>query len=75
MQEQKGKPRETEIRFQRGIIFVRDLGNAFLGLTCGANVSWPILRMTLNVAASPFEKDQALQKLLAQNTRPAKPSR
>jgi predicted regulator of Ras-like GTPase activity (Roadblock/LC7/MglB family) len=57
-------PKETELRFDKGDLYIRDLGNAFQVILCLPQVNWSLLRITVNVAAAPFEKDAELQKSL-----------
>ena len=63
--------RDLELVFERRAVVARDLGNAALAVVCGADANLPMLRMTLNVAANPFESDAELQRGLQQ----AAPSR
>ncbi len=58
------KPRELEIRFERGGILVRVLGNAFAFIMCAPNVDWAMLRMSINVAAPTYEANTAVQNAL-----------
>ncbi len=58
--------KDIELRFERGDVYVRDMGNAIQVVLCEPQVNWSLLRMTANVAAAPFEKDSELQKNLSQ---------
>ncbi len=58
------KSKDVELRFQRGGIYMRNLGNAVELILCAPQVNWSLLRMTVNVAASAFEKDIELQNNL-----------
>lgn len=58
------KPRELEIRFERGGIFVRVIGHAFAFVMCAPSVDWAMLRMSLNVAAPTYETNTAVQNAL-----------
>lgn len=58
--------RDLEFRFEKKLIYARDLGNAFLTVYCSPDASLSMLRMTVNVAAAPFEADPDLQKSLKQ---------
>jgi hypothetical protein len=56
--------KEMQINFSRHSLYVRALGNAFGVILCNQNVNWSLLRMTVNVAAKPFETDRDLQRNL-----------
>ena len=58
--------KDLEVVFERRIVVARDLGNATLAVVCSENANLPLLRMTLNVAAGPFEGDAELQRGLKQ---------
>lgn len=58
--------RDIEVVFEGKTLVARDLGNATLAVVCGADANLPLLRMTLNVAANPFEGDAELQRGLQQ---------
>jgi predicted regulator of Ras-like GTPase activity (Roadblock/LC7/MglB family) len=58
--------RDLEVVFERKTVVARDLGNATLAVVCSADANLPLLRMTLNVAANPFEGDAELQRGLKQ---------
>jgi len=57
---------DLEVVFERKTVVARDLGNATLAVVCSADANLPLLRMTLNVAANPFEGDAELQRGLQQ---------
>ena len=57
---------DLEVVFERKTVLARDLGNAVLAVVCSAGANLPLLRMTLNVAASPIESDGELQRGLKQ---------
>ncbi len=57
---------DIELQYERKVVVAHDLGNALLVVVCNADVNLPLLRMTLNVAASPFEADAELQRALKQ---------
>lgn len=65
------KPKEMEIHFERASILARDLGNAFEAIWCAPTANAAMLRMAMNVAAAPFEKDGELQNAL-RNAAPAR---
>ncbi len=65
------KTRDLELRLARGNVLARDLGNAFIVVVCAPQVDWSLLRMALNVAAAPYEKNGELQD----NLRAAAPAR
>jgi predicted regulator of Ras-like GTPase activity (Roadblock/LC7/MglB family) len=54
--------KELEFHYERRLVVARDLGQALLIVWCGVDVNLPLLRMTLDVAASPFEADAELQR-------------
>lgn len=56
--------REMELHSAGRDLYVRSLGNAFCATLCRIDVNWAMLRMTVNVAASPFETDGELQRAL-----------
>lgn len=56
--------REMEFRSAGRALYVRSLGNAFCAALCTIDVNWAMLRMSVNVAASPFESDGDLQRAL-----------
>ncbi len=56
--------REMELRSAGRSLYVRTFGNAFCVTLCRVDVNWSMLRMTVNVAASPFESDRELQRAL-----------
>ena len=58
--------RDLEVVFERKTVVARDLGNATLAVVCSDDANLPLLRMTLNVAANPFEGDAELQRGLKQ---------
>lgn len=58
--------RDIEFRFERKLVYVRDMGNAFFAAFCAPETSLSLLRMTLNVATGTFESDPELQKNLKQ---------
>lgn len=58
--------KDLEAVFERRTVVARDLGHATLVAVCGADTNLPLLRMTLNVAANPFETDAELQRGLKQ---------
>lgn len=58
--------RDLEVLFERKAVVARDLGNALLAVVCSVDSNLPLLRMTLNVAAHPFEADAELQRGLKQ---------
>ena len=63
----KPSPLKTiELRFERKLVIARDLGNALVVVMCGTEANAPVLRMALEVAASPFEGDADLQRDLRQ---------
>ncbi len=70
VQAKSENPKDIELRFERGDVYVRDLGNAIQVVLCGPHVNWSLLRMTANVAAAPFERDAELQKSLSQAAPP-----
>lgn len=62
------KSRDLELRLARGNLLARDLGHAFVVVIGAPNVDWALLRMSLNVAAAPYEKNAALQNILREAT-------
>ncbi len=60
---------ETELDFADRQMYVRSLGNAFIAVVSARSASLALLRMTLNVAATPFVADKELQRYLAANTK------
>jgi predicted regulator of Ras-like GTPase activity (Roadblock/LC7/MglB family) len=54
-----------EIGYEGGLLFVRKLGHAFIAVVTADDSNLAMLRMTLNVAAEPFESDKDLQNNLA----------
>ncbi|MCI0477805.1 MAG: hypothetical protein L0Y55_16300 [Anaerolineales bacterium] len=56
--------REVEARSPQGGLFVRGLGNAFAVFICAPTVDWAMMRMTVNVAATPYETNPLLQNYL-----------
>ncbi len=63
-QARSGQWKELEIRFTRVLFVVRDLGHALLVALCAPDVNPSLLRMSLNVATGPIEKDVPAQKAL-----------
>jgi len=62
--------RDLDLVFECKAVVARDLGNATLAVVCGAETNLPLLRMTMNVATSPFEGDAELQRGLKQARSP-----
>jgi hypothetical protein len=62
----RSEVKDIELRLERKLVVARDLGNALIVLLCSVEINLPILRMALNVAASPLEADAELQRILAQ---------
>lgn len=60
----QARPKELECRFAKSNLYIRDLGNALAAVVYSPNVTVSLLRMEINVAASPFEKDMELQAQL-----------
>jgi hypothetical protein len=58
--------REIEFCYKRWIVLARDLGNAFLVIVGAPDIDWGLLRIAINVAAPPFQKDNELQISLRQ---------
>ena len=54
--------KELELHYERRLVVARDLGHALLVVWGSVDVNLPLLRMTLNVAASPLEADAELQR-------------
>ncbi len=64
LETQGRKPKELDLLLDHQAVLVRDLGNAFVMVLCVPQLDRALLRLTLNVAALPFEKDADLQGLL-----------
>ena len=66
IQKRDGKPTEIETQYEHDSLLTRELGQAFVVVVYTRNINLPVLRVTLNVAATRFTQDANLQKALAQ---------